>query len=171
MRRILSVLFAFVMAVGGAMAQKGSTAFLDEKRGFKGLILGDSIRYYSDMLKPTKGSWYEVTDSTLFKIGDDVKLTDISVDEYNGRIRAIGVTAEKAYGNRIFNIFIEAYGTGFIQRNRYMEKYIWLSDTKEVQLFLNNEGKNCMFLFTDLIVDTEKSNAQRNANSKAVDDL
>jgi hypothetical protein len=93
MKRFIFCFLAFYLVALGCYAQKGTTAYLDEKKGFKGIVLGDSISKYKDMLVAKNGG-YEVSDSTMLHIGGEVKLSLILVKEYKGLVCSIAASAK-----------------------------------------------------------------------------
>lgn len=171
MKRAIFVLCALAMSAMSLFAQKGTSAYLDEKRSFKGFVLGDSICHYANQIKPLKNGWYEVTDSTLLKIGDGIELATIQIGEYNGLIRVVGGAAKKTYGGKIFDVFVAAYGTGFVRPNQFMDRYTWLSESLKVKLDYDNEGRFCTFFFTDMEIDAQKGKGEWQKSKEAVDDL
>lgn len=171
MNRIL-VIMAILLASVSVFAQKGTIDYLNEKRGFKTLILGSPISNYSEMVKqvPGKTNQYTVIDSTMYHIGDDIELIQIEVTTLDGKIRTIGGVAKKAYGKKLFDVFTSAYGFAFSQPNRFTAKYTWLTD--KVSLFFNNDDtKWCAFIFKDLELDNLKAESDKSKTQKAADDI
>lgn len=171
MKRAILALCALAIATISLFAQKGTSAYLDEKRSFKGFVLGDSINHYADKIKPLKNGWYEATDTTLLQIGDGIKLATIQIGEYNGLIRVVGGAAPKVYGNKIFDVFVAAYGTSFVRPNKFMDRYTWLSESHKVKLDYDNESRFCTFFFTDMDLDAMKGKGEWQKTKEAVDDL
>ena len=168
MKRFIFCFLAFYLVALGCYAQKGTTAYLDEKKGFKGIVLGDSISKYKEMLVAKDGG-YEVSDSTLLHIGGEVKLSFILVKEYKGLVCSIDASAKKQYGTKLFDIFRSAYGNAYVQINKFKENYIWL--TENVELDFLNDGKYSVFVYKDAKLEIQKAKEERAKINQAADDL
>lgn len=170
MKKIILALFAVFIAFTSVLAQKGTLSYLDEKKGFKGIVLGDSINRYSNILEVSKNGVFNVTDSTMLRIGKDVNLILVQVKEYQGLIHSISAVAKKEYGSKLFNIFISAYGISYVQPNQFKKNYIWIADSVELNFF-NDDTKFCAFTIKDLKLEKAKSIEEKENTNKAVDDL
>ena len=171
MKKIILALFAVFIAFTSVLAQKGALSYLDEKKGFKGIVLGDSINRYSNILEVSKKNGvFNVTDTTMLRIGKDVNLILVQVKEYQGLIHSISAVAKKEYGSKLFNIFISAYGISYVQLNQFKKNYIWIADSVELYFF-NDDTKFCAFTLKDLKLEKAKSIEEKENTNKAVDDL
>lgn len=175
MKKFLFVLCLIALITGNAVAQIGSPENLEAKNGFKYFILGDSISKYSDKIELVKGSndTYSATDTTLLKIGDEIKLSMILIKTYNGRILSISPMAKPEYSYKMLNVFLAAYGRWSYRPNQYMDKYFWFSPNKKVKLYFYGEklDKWIFATFTDMELDSQKSNSEHKKTLNAVDDL
>ena len=175
MKRILMMLCLIALITGNAVAQTGSLESLEAKNGFKYFILGDSISKYSDKIEPVKGSndTYSATDTTLLKIGNEIRLSMILIKTYNGKILSISPMAKPEYSYKILNVLLAAYGRWSYRPNQYMDKYFWFSPNKKVKLFFYGEklDKWIFATFTNMELECQKSNREHNKTLNAVDDL
>lgn len=159
---------------GCALAQDKAVK-LDEKRGFKNIKLGESVTSYKAFIEPVKGSKtrFSVKDSTMLKIGTDIRLSNIIIETYNDKVYKISVLALPQYSFKFRSVLISAYGAWSIQPNKFQDKYIWYSPTKKVELLYNGESTNkwCYATFKDMDLDVIKKQADKEKISNAANDL
>lgn len=171
MNKILAVLL-ILLASASVYAQKGTTGYLDEKRGFKTFVLGSPISDYANIVEQVPGNpdKYTVSDTTMLHIGDDIKLTLIQITTFDGKILSIGAVAHKEYGSKIFSVLKSAYGMVYHQANRYIDNYIWNANTCTLS-FNNADTTWCVFILKDKELDNLKYQSDKAKTQSAVDDL
>lgn len=81
--------------------------------------------------------------------------------------------AKSEYSYKMLNVFLAAYGRWSHRPNQYMDKYFWFSPNKKVKLYFYGEklDKWIFATFTDMELDSQKSNSEHKKTLNAVDDL
>lgn len=148
---------------------------LKQKNGFKCFQLGDSITRYLDKVELVKGSsdTYSAIDTTLLKIGDEIKLSMILIKTYDGKILSVSPMTKPEYSYKMLKVLLAAYGRWSYRPNRYMDKYFWYSPNKKVKLYFYGEklDKWIFATFTDLELEAQKEKEEHNNTVDAVNDL
>lgn len=163
-----------VSFAGCLFAQKGTPQNLTEKKGFKCFKLGEHISKYSALIKQMdqEPGTYSVTDSTLFKIGNEISISHIFIKTFNDSIYSISLMAKPEYKYKIRSVLIAAFGAWNWQPNKYMERYYWMSsDQKTELLFDANNHQWCFVTYKDNDLDLRKGKAENQKNKLAADDL
>ena len=103
----------------GAKAQLGTIKHLDEKNGFAGIELGDTISNIKLKTAPQIGAakvdkfgvaTYTIAADSLLNIGNEVPLKAISVDFLDGKVYAINLYFNPADAAKVHTALIKAYG-------------------------------------------------------------
>ncbi len=173
MKKLFILLFA-ILSFSFVYAQKGTANYLSEKRGFKCFKLGAPISIYKDIVTPTKDNpnTYSVTDSTLFTIGNDIKLRHIFIKTFNDSVYSVSLMAKPEYRYKIKNVLIAAFGAWSFQPNKYIERYYWVSSDQKIELLLDcNYRQWCIVTYKDLEIDLKKGKLDFMKDKKAADDL
>ncbi len=130
MKKVI-VLFT-VLAFHATLVFAQNVKKLDEKNGFKELILGSS---YEDLKKylaeiPTEAdnkeevAVYEVVDSSFFEVGES-DINKIFTRFFKGRLESVTIETKGVANSKEFlNALTMAYGKGE-KRNTYIEEYHW----------------------------------------------
>jgi len=155
----------------------GSLKKLDERNGFKGFVLGDSIKNY-ESLKYTGNSddggdeQYEA--SGFSKRLGDADVRSLSVSAFEGRITAISASFLGARGHKIKKVLEHAYGppTEPAKSGNFKDCH-WRSDKVRLSLFYaedDPDGFVVMVFVSREMVDL-KMRREEEATRKAVGDL
>lgn len=180
MKKIL-LLFYVLLLHFVCYAQKqvdpGSLKYLDYKRGFKEIILGDTILTINDYIIVAPDSMntgpgtmvYEVTDPKFKTVGDNVKIERLYVHTFKGKISSVLAYMEKPNGENLKGILWQAYGRGR-KPNQYIEKYYWFSKDVEMLLHLNGYKNDVMAMF-DSKIRREMNDYQKSVDRKEIEDL
>lgn len=152
-------------------AQKGTSKYLDEKKGFKCFRLGDPIKNYLDKLEVDKvhSENYFVNDSSLLSIGDEIKIKFIIVSAYNDSIYSINVFSSPTNKSKIMDVLQAAYGLGTMP-NRYIDKYRWMSDNVLLN-FDCTDTRWCIITFTDIHLYSQRNSDEYKKAKKATNDI
>lgn len=116
-----------------SIAQQGSLKYLDEKRGYKGIILGNNITTIKshvsligqDSIKKI-GCW-NVTDYSWLVV-DDIVMDKVEIITKNDIIFAIDVKVYKKYSDDFFKVLKLAYGEKYKKISDLEEEYIWVGN-------------------------------------------
>lgn len=176
MKRIILLCLMCMVALGAmAQAQKGTTEYLSEKRGFKVFKMNTPIHQYIKYLTPdgdgkVKGEkHYSVSDSTLLRVGN-IKLQWIQVVAFNDTIQKVGICVDSKYNKDFFNVITESFGKGR-QSNKYIEKYYWYSPNVTLSYDAQFKGKNGLVLFIDDEVTLRKTRFEQQQAKQNSEDL
>jgi len=169
MKRLLAGI-ALCLLAHGAWAQ-GSLKKLDERNGFKGFVLGDSIKNYNMAnLKPlpTSGPMFYSVKEFNKKIGA-AEVSSMYISVFEGKVSSISAYFEHRHAEAIRRTLEEAYGRWTERdggRYRWMTDRVWLIfDTRPA----GGDGPNMMFVSVDLL--DRSSQATKRKEAEAVDDL
>ncbi|MDQ7947671.1 MAG: hypothetical protein AAGB30_11250 [Pedobacter sp.] len=178
--KLLAVLlfyFSFT-TIAQKPAKMGTSKYLDEKRGFKNIILNSDISSIEKDIVETKDTtmgimpgvkFFEIINSEMKKIGDKAEIKKIIVGSFNGKIAIISMTLDKPNGSIMNETFKEAYGSGY-KPNQFMEKWIWSS--KNVMLVLDIDGLRVdTILMADRPLWAEIEKYGKEAAKKSVKDI
>jgi hypothetical protein len=144
----ISFIIMFILSYTSihAQVQKGTRAYLEEKRGFKIFTLvtpiNDVLQYieYKEDSKAEK--IYTVIDSTLLKAGT-IKLQSINIYSYNDTISKIAIVVDQYNKRLLKEAFEELYGKDTYQPMKHKDYCIWMSENTELSFnseFNVNEG-------------------------------
>lgn len=119
----------------------GTLDYLEQKRGFKYIKLGSNIKiiagklelFKTDQNKSGAMKFYKVLDKNLMKVGKDITLHQVMVGVFKGKIARILVFMNSPNGDKLLNVFQEAYGN-YRQPNEYLEDYHWWTDSVSLNL-------------------------------------
>lgn len=165
---ILFCLVAMVPII--VYSQKGTLKNLDNKMGFKSITLGAPISKYYGKVKIMRDSkdMYDVTDSTLLYIGNDIKLKFILIKTYNDSIFSINIFAKPNDSERIISIFNNAYGD--YSKISTSDKYFWYGEKVELVLD-DSDSRWCLSVFTDRKLQFSKETKDYKNVKKDSDDI
>ena len=102
-----------------AKSQLGTIKHLDEKNGFAGITLGDTISSIKLKTTPDIGgaksdkygvATYTIAADSLLNIGNEVPLKAISVDFLDNKVYAINLYFDPAQAVKVHAALIKAYG-------------------------------------------------------------
>lgn len=180
MKKVIVVILALMPLLGYCQAKIGTRDYLDEKNGFKDLILGADINAIKSKLsfidgdsKPDKDGciYYDVKDAVYLSIGETVKIKSITIRTYQNHILDIFLILDKQYGQPIYEVFTKAYGIYSNKPNQFMEKYTW--NTQKVQLYLNEEAgkEQAVVIYTSKPLTEQLDQIKSKKTEKGVSDL
>jgi hypothetical protein len=142
-------MFLFCLLVIGlslplnSFSQGGYSKELSAKNGYKTIILGSDIKSLKqEKLTKLNGGKittdsvidYEYTDTTIYKISDNLKLTTIGVTTFKDKIVSINLIYNEDDGYKMLDVFKAAYGLYTLKPNRFLEAYVWHSDKVDLDL-------------------------------------
>lgn len=158
------------------LSQKlGTNRYLDAKRSFKEIILGNDIQtlgnkvdnYNKEGLEGTET--YIVSDRALLSVGEDIEIDGIYLGTYKDAIVYISLHTDLANGTRLFKTFTQAYGRPY-QANQFIEEFTW--EGREVILTADLSGyEYATFVFFDRTLSAELDRANKEKASAAADDI
>lgn len=157
----LSALFITLCVSAQKPAKIGTTKYLEEKRGFKNIILGADISTIEQSISlssdTSMGSmpgvkFYEVVDSDMKKVGETITLKKILIGSFNGKIAFLYMNLEKPNGSLLKKSFDEAYGGGY-QNNRYIEKFIWHSKSVALSISYDRVVDDQVLMYDRILYD------------------
>ena len=112
-------LFGFILMSLSAKSQIGTIKHLDEKNGFAGITLGDTIVNIKLKTNPDIGTakndkygvaTYVITADSLLNIGNEVPLKAISVGFLDNKVYSINLYFNPADESKVRAALIKAYG-------------------------------------------------------------
>ncbi|MDO3641960.1 hypothetical protein [Mucilaginibacter sp. L3T2-6] len=122
-------------------AQVGTRGYLDEKNGFKDILLGSEITSIKHKMENTRADGkpdrdscytYSVEDTSMFHIGD-IKLKAIGLSVFRNKVVSIILIFDKSQNLDMFTTLTKAYGVP-IQENKYIRVYQWIGNKVDLQL-------------------------------------
>jgi hypothetical protein len=166
------LLLILIVSAKVCWSQK-NIAYLDDKNGFKGIVLGaDKSTLNQKLLEKIDASstdttiTYKYNDTSLLKINDDMRLIEIGVTIYKNKILKITLIYDKENGSELTLLFMKAYGLYTSRPNRFMDNYYWYG--KNVKLFLSYEGKFGYAIFTCNPLQSEIDSKKNNSDNKTI---
>lgn len=128
----------------GAQAQVGTINHLDEKNGFAGVLLGDTINHLTlqtisgaSYIEPDKYGMatYRITDQQALTLADDLAFRDMKVNYFNGRAESIHLHFYSADLSKMLDVLKLAYGNPTSMRElRGGIEYQWTGQNDILQL-------------------------------------
>lgn len=173
MKRLLFVWFFLFLTTLTTRAQElGKIENLDEKNGFKNILLGEVIN--SDKYKyigngDGNSKFYDLITNDL-KIGQ-IPIESISIISYENRVHMIVVYFEKKHGISIENVLYKAYGLYTERPNRFMDVYKWESNKVKMKLDYDDTTENASLVFISKPISDLIGKEIANSAKKAVEDL
>jgi hypothetical protein len=144
----LVLLFTF-LAFNTSLVIAQNIKKLDEKNGFKELVLGSSYqdlkKYLSELPAESKvkekTAYYTVTDESFFEVGES-EIHAIVAVFFNDRLESINIET-KGHQNfkDLLTVLTQGYGKGE-KRNTYIEEYHWSGKKVTMSYKLNTATKD-----------------------------
>lgn len=178
MKLSLLILF-FIPLLTFSQSKSGTIKFLEEKHGFKEIVLGNDINTIGNSIKMSADSsqariagvdMYLVTNNDLLSVGDNIKLQSITIWTFQGKIAFIFIKGDKDYGSKLQETFIEAYGEPSGRPNRFMKKWLWITKTVTLSSDLESIYVDS-FTFIDQLLLDQLSNFNKEKTKKSAKDI
>lgn len=180
MKKLLLIFIALLPALVFSQAKPGSHAYLNEKNGFKDIVLGSNISPYKAKLlvidsltkKDEDGcTYYNITDTSYLSIGETVKLKSVYLRVYKDQALNIVINFKTGYNENVFDVFRKAYGIISVKPNGFLKQYIWNSKNVSLYLDIDSEVGQSLALFSckPLADQLQKDKSQK--TKKGVSDL
>lgn len=144
----LVFLFTF-LAFSTSIVWAQNVKKLDEKNGFKELVLGASYqdlkKYLSELPAESdvkeKTAYYTVTDQSFYEVGES-ELHAVVAVFFNDRLESINIET-KGHQNfkDLLTVLSQGYGKGE-KRNTYIEEYHWAGKKVTMSYKLNAANKD-----------------------------
>lgn len=180
MKKTLLIFIALLPVFVFSQAKPGSHAYLNEKNGFKDIVLGSNVSPYKakfliiDSLTKTDEdgcTYYNMIDTSYLSIGESVKLKSVYLRTYKDQVLSIIINFTTSYNENVFDVFRKAYGTVSVKPNQFLEQYIWNSKNVSLYLDINSKAGQSLALFSckPLLDQLQKDKSQK--TKKGVSDL
>jgi hypothetical protein len=178
MKYALLLLLVIPLLTSG-QAKKGTLKFLEEKHGFKEIILGNDISTIKSNVQLATDTadtqidgitFYSVTNPEMLVVGQNVKIKKILVGTFENKITYIFIRTDKGYGESLMSTFKEAYGNPNMRPNQFIESWIWRS--KSVVLSSNLESSHeDSFIFMDMLLNAKLERFKNDNAKKSSSDI
>lgn len=177
MKKLIIITFLAITSV--AHAQNDKIKRLDEKNGYGGIKLGDTIINIHLPTSPTIGnstvdnygvSSYIINDQSLMKIGDEVELSNIIVRCYKNRIIDIELYFNSLYFNKIITMLQMNYGPESPRKERELN-YIWSAKKVSLSCLFDVDKRHQHITFSDIELNNSYQLKYQASLKKAASDL
>lgn len=177
MKKLLLIVFLSIASI--TYAQSDKIKHLDEKNGYGGIKLGDTITNFHFNTIPAIGSSspdkygmvsYGVSDKSIMNIGNEIELDNIIVKFYENKVYAIELYFNSVYFSKAVNILQIAYGPEAFRKADDFN-YVWVGHKASVGFLFNDNSKQQHITYTDNDLNNKYQVKYHTSLIKAASDL
>lgn len=176
MKTAVLLITLYTFSISFAFAQ--NIKKLDEKNGFKELILGssyqDAKKYLSELPVEShakeKTALYAVTDESFFEVGES-EIDKMTVSFFNDRLESINIET-KGHQNfkDLLAVLTQGYGKGE-KKNTYIEEYHWMGKKVNMSYKMNANTKDGKLTILSKEISVLNEKHKKDLKKSVVNDL